>query len=499
MHRIGISFGLARTLRDAWLLWSVDAGSGVSAVCLSHDQETLFSGHQNGAIKRWDRAGGTCRGVLRDYHGRVSVLSLDRADRLLLVGTAQDRTAHVRDVSTGRILRRLGKGLANLVSGALSADGSLALLGDEDQGVRLWDTAAEKTLRALQQEGFSLLHRSLTRRRARVLGKPVAPWYTSQVQNVFYLPGETLFSLLSARGAPVALSADGRLALLGSFDKTAKLLSARSGEPLYTLSGHTEPITSVCLSPDGRYALTGSADRTTRLFSAHSGRLLSTLSGHQGAITSLALCQGGRYALTGSADQTAILWDAFRGIPLYTFSGHTGPVSAVTVSEDGALAVTGGQDGVLKLWRLEYDWCFLEEMLPEAEALWEEERPSLFWPYTREHPLHWLEVWRDLKRAGQSSPSSAELERLRLFRARLLALLSRQANRAPSILRELQPSHSLLQQLFFFRKNRPSSRALLTHPIYQAGLVDPSLAADLGARLGIERQRILDFGWPFPD
>src|SRR5690606_36692177 len=160
------------------------AGSGVSALSLSHDRETLYSGHKNGALQSWDRAGVTCSGVLGDYHGWVSVLSLDRADRLTLVSTVQDRTVHVRDVSTARILRRLGNGLANLVSGALSADGSLALLGDEDQGVRLWDTAAEKTLCALQQEGFSLLHRSLARRRARVLGKPVAPWYTSQVQNV---------------------------------------------------------------------------------------------------------------------------------------------------------------------------------------------------------------------------------------------------------------------------------------------------------------------------
>ena len=68
-------------------------------------------------------------------------------------------------------------------------------------------------------------------------------------------------------------------------------------------------IFSVALTPDGKWALTGSQDHTARLWDlSNPGSSPRVLSGHTGLIYSVALTPDG-WALTGSNDNTARLWD----------------------------------------------------------------------------------------------------------------------------------------------------------------------------------------------
>ncbi len=100
----------------------------------------------------------------------------------------------------------------------------------------------------------------------------------------------------------------------------------RSALPdLYTRAvfrGHTESVVSVAFSPDGRTILTGSWDNTARLWDAASGQLLHTLEGHTGPVYRVAFSPDGRTALTGSDDATARLWDVASGQLLHTLEGH---------------------------------------------------------------------------------------------------------------------------------------------------------------------------------
>jgi len=150
----------------------------------------------------------------------------------------------------------------------------------------------------------------------------------------------------------VAFSADGRLALSGSDDKTLKLWEAGTGRLLRTFSGHTSYVRSVAFSPDGRLALSGSRDKTLKLWEAGTGRLLRTFSGHTSFVSSVAFSPDGRLALSGSVDKTLKLWEAGTGRLLRTFSGHTSIVISVAFSPDGRLALSGSVDKTLKLWDL---------------------------------------------------------------------------------------------------------------------------------------------------
>jgi WD40 repeat protein len=87
------------------------------------------------------------------------------------------------------------------------------------------------------------------------------------------------------------------------------------------LSGHTSEIFSVTFSQDGRYALTGSNDWTARLWDVRTRREIRTFKGHTGGVTSAIFSPDGKYVLTSSMDRTARLWNARSGKEVRIFEG----------------------------------------------------------------------------------------------------------------------------------------------------------------------------------
>ena len=59
----------------------------------------------------------------------------------------------------------------------------------------------------------------------------------------------------------MAFSPDGRLLATASGDRTARLWDSATGEPVRTLTGHTDAVYGVAFSPDGRLLATASGDR----------------------------------------------------------------------------------------------------------------------------------------------------------------------------------------------------------------------------------------------
>ncbi|HUW34007.1 MAG TPA: dockerin type I domain-containing protein, partial [Planctomycetota bacterium] len=138
--------------------------------------------------------------------------------------------------------------------------------------------------------------------------------------------------------------------LTGSYDKSARLWNAATGEQLRTFSGHTTWVLSVAYSPDGTKVLTGSSDCTARLWDAATGAVIRTFTGHTSSVMSVTFSADGTRVFTGSADGTARLWNVATGAPIRSFNGHTDQLTSVAYSPDGTTVLTGSKDKTAKLW-----------------------------------------------------------------------------------------------------------------------------------------------------
>jgi WD40 repeat protein len=84
--------------------------------------------------------------------------------------------------------------------------------------------------------------------------------------------------------------------------------------------GHTEAITDCSFSPNGKLVVTSSFDETACIWNAETGQLLHQLKGHKGKVRSAAFSANGNLVLTSSDDLTVRIWDAISGDSLFLFN-----------------------------------------------------------------------------------------------------------------------------------------------------------------------------------
>ena len=63
----------------------------------------------------------------------------------------------------------------------------------------------------------------------------------------------------------MAYSPDGQRIVTASWDKTAKVWDAQTGQELTTLAGHDDRVWSAVYSPDGQRVVTASSDQAAKI------------------------------------------------------------------------------------------------------------------------------------------------------------------------------------------------------------------------------------------
>jgi WD40 repeat protein len=198
--------------------------------------------------------------------------------------------------------------LGSVMSVAISPDGKLLAMGDQDGVVCLWD------ILTYQQVGRFKGHTS---------------WVWS-----------------------VAFSPDSQTLASGSYDRAVKLWDIKSGQCRQTLQEHTGGIWSIAFSPDGQQLVSTGEDRTVKLWNIDSGQCCMTLVGHSDDILSIAFSPDRKTVATGCLDRTVRLWDINPGECCKVLYGHEAQVWAVAFSQDGQIIASGGLEQVVKMWNV---------------------------------------------------------------------------------------------------------------------------------------------------
>jgi WD40 repeat protein len=180
-------------------------------------------------------------------HAEVTSIAFSPDGRLAVSGNYRG-VVQLWDVTTGKEVRRFSGHRAAVHSVAFSPDGRQIASGaggltEEgkpiDNTIRVWDVKSGKEIKCMDG-------------------------HKAEIYSVAFSPDGG--RLLSCGGS---LSwgfeeKDGRM--WRPLDCTVRLWDLATGKELYTFDGHKDRVTSVVFTPDGKYALSGSLDQTARLW-----------------------------------------------------------------------------------------------------------------------------------------------------------------------------------------------------------------------------------------
>ncbi|HEV3260675.1 MAG TPA: hypothetical protein VG013_27725, partial [Gemmataceae bacterium] len=190
----------------------------------------------------------------------------------------------------------------------------------------------------------------------------------------------------------VAVAPDGRTALSGGKDRTARLWDVATGEEVRRYADNQTAVRCVGFQPDGRRALRGTVDGTVRVWDLKSNQPLMSypgfgdtdvnavfLPGERGflaagrrflrlwpehgnsqvnhefkpnVVTSLAVSGDGLRAVVGTVSGSARLWDIQNEQEGLTLVGRKAEILGIAMTGDGRYAATASADKTVSLWDL---------------------------------------------------------------------------------------------------------------------------------------------------
>jgi WD40 repeat protein len=150
-----------------------------------------------------------------------------------------------------------------------------------------------------------------------------------------------------------AVSADGRRALSGSYDRSVRLWDVLTGKELLKLADFPAAVMAVAFLPDGQSCVASCSDGSVHFCDLKLGKRVRQIQAHNGSANGLDVSKDGKLLATGGADGTVKIWDCATGTEKQALAGSTDWIWSVAFSPDGKQVLAGGADKAARLWDIE--------------------------------------------------------------------------------------------------------------------------------------------------
>lgn len=252
----------------------------------------------------------------------------------------------IYSVRSNQILRTLGRFKEVAHCGSFRADGKLLVAGSDEPVVRLFEPNSKSLLRVFNGHTGPVNVTKFLSDNLRVMSasndKTVRVWdiATEKALSVYREHQDYVKC-----GVVSKSSAD--IFLTGSYDHTAKLFDARTGESVLTVE-HGQPVESVLMFPSGGIILTAGGNVVKVWDALAGGRLLTTLGHHHKTVTSLSFCSGYRRFMSASLDRHVKVYDVGSYQVVHSLD-YPGAILSVAVAPDDSVVAVGMADGLLSI------------------------------------------------------------------------------------------------------------------------------------------------------
>ncbi|WP_216322584.1 WD40 repeat domain-containing protein [Deinococcus aestuarii] len=296
----------------------------ITAVTYTPDGRTLFSGGNDGTVRRWDSSTGkrlstlqAC-GFVKDaprYREQVTTLAVRSASDFV-VGCA----GQLQVWRGGRLVRTLPGTLATY-----SPDGQRLAVADSERPLKMYDAQTFKVRATLALP---------------LLPRPI---------DVFTTPGSPSALAFSPDGSRLAVAFRDSMPKVENF--MASVYDTGTGERLFDLGGQPDFVDGLAYSPDGQ-TLAATGRSSTKLYDARTGKQLRLLQPPNTRIGVLAVAwtPDGRNVIATSVKKGAEVLD-LTGKVRQTYTVPDDSVMALTWNPAGTLLATGARDGRILLWK----------------------------------------------------------------------------------------------------------------------------------------------------
>lgn len=325
-QKVAIAFDAHRFLKFGWMI----------AIALSVLQSRAIHAQQGSVVTKV---------VAQLGHGNEISAVAFSDDCALAVSGDNQGVVLVWDVKTGRMLKAFRTNSDPVRSIRFSEDGK-KVLASHWQSLRIWDLERDIVEREINAPEHGAFERGIFFSSGQKM-----IYANDQSPIVFDLRSSVALDFSSKHSDAIdalALSNDGSRAFSASAT-SLRFWKTSDGTLIRKIEMKLDRTRAVALSSNGAVAISATGSSLSTWDTVGGG--LKKLGSHKGSIWAVSISVDGKFAVSGGADNTVKLWNVVSGTLINTLEGSSAAVQAVAVSADNRLVIAGGDDRSVRIWR----------------------------------------------------------------------------------------------------------------------------------------------------